>query len=59
MYTCSFCGKKNKCVGVVRNETHYYSVRIETGQWKDCGEGAELGKYYCLSCNKTNDNDFK
>lgn len=58
IYTCIFCGKESEKINVVRKETHYYSVRVETGQWEDEGEEAELGEYFCQNCNKKIDNDI-
>ncbi len=52
VYVCPHCKDGNECVGVTRNETHYYSIIVETGQWKDKGQDAKSCKYFCLSCEK-------
>lgn len=51
-FICPHCKEEQDHFGIVRQETHYYSVLIETNQWEDEGEYPELGAYYCLSCNK-------
>ena len=51
-FICPHCKEKQEHFGVVRRETHFYSVSIETNQWEDEGEDADSGEYYCLSCNK-------
>jgi len=32
IFTCSNCKSEDKHIGVVRRETHYYSVLLETNQ---------------------------
>lgn len=54
IFICPHCRKEQGGFGVVRQETHFYSVSIETSQWEDEGEDSDLDseKYYCLSCEK-------
>ena len=51
-FICPRCKRKNEHIGVIRKETHFYSMSLETGQWKDRGEETDSGEYYCLNCNK-------
>lgn len=54
VFICPHCKEEQTGFGVVRQETRFYSVFIETNQWEDEGEDADLDseEYYCLSCDK-------
>ena len=58
VFICPHCKETQDHFGIVRQETHYYSVLIETSQWKDESEYTELGKYYCLNCDKKIDHSL-
>jgi DNA-directed RNA polymerase subunit RPC12/RpoP len=53
-YTCLHCKKTNEVIGVVQKETHYYSLNLETKQWKDFhgDESVESQELFCLNCKK-------
>jgi hypothetical protein len=51
---CLKCKKKSEFVKVVQRETHYYSVNLETNQWKDFhgDENVNSQELLCFHCNK-------
>ena len=53
-FFCVYCEETQDYYTVVREETHFYSVSVETGQWEDEGEDAGAQQYFCLKCGKKN-----
>lgn len=53
-YTCKNCKQTNKNVGIVQIEKHYYSLDLNTKQWKDFhgDDNCESQKLFCLNCEK-------
>lgn len=53
-YTCQNCKNTNESVGIIQKEINYYSLCLETNQWKDFhGNGSvESKEYFCLNCKE-------
>lgn len=59
-YTCIYCKKSSEIIGVVQEETHYYSVNLKTEQWEDFhgDEAVESQKLFCIFCKKNQQSKF-